>query len=99
MRLHRPWKIRNQKEAFWFGFELLKHNYAIHPLRPGIAGWLGTNPKTKAKEACGNLLHPGNDGRPLWMNGGLIPKWQGKMELQKFEVFALEGPVDTVRAD
>nr|KAJ3410695.1 hypothetical protein HK105_002839 [Polyrhizophydium stewartii] len=62
-------KSHGDKELIWLGHEATRLPVAAGPSNGGAIGTLTTD--GAEFRVCGPLYHPGNDGRPLWINGGL----------------------------
>ncbi|KAM3578330.1 hypothetical protein VKS41_009231 [Umbelopsis sp. WA50703] len=62
--------VHGDKETFWVGFEMVQTPYAFIKSYGAVLGGLGH--KGDASRVCGNQLHLGTDGRPLWWNGGIF---------------------------
>jgi hypothetical protein len=78
----------------------MAHEILETPYRfsPGIGGAIGLYSKDK-KGACGSILHPDDQGRPLWFNSGMKKdKYDsGKgQETAKFEAYAISDSQSTV---
>jgi len=62
--------VHGDKETFWVGYEMTQTPYAFIKSYGGVIGGLGH--KGDPSQVCGNQLHLGTDGRPLWWNGGMF---------------------------
>ncbi|KAH8552360.1 mannosyltransferase putative-domain-containing protein [Umbelopsis sp. PMI_123] len=62
--------VHGDKETFWVGYEMTQTPYAFIKSYGAVIGGLGH--KGDPSQVCGNQLHLGTDGRPLWWNGGMF---------------------------
>jgi hypothetical protein len=62
--------LKCEQQTFWVGFEMVQTPYAFIKSYGAVLGGLGH--KGDASRVCGNQLHLGTDGRPLWWNGGIF---------------------------
>jgi len=71
------------KESFWIGMEMADEAYSDMNPCAGVFGWGKIMNGTEV--TCGHIAHFDRQGRPLWLNGGIVEdKLVNKEEINNF---------------
>lgn len=63
--------LHGDKEAFWLGAEAVGAKYSWAEPRCGVIGNVAED-GDGAQMVCGKILHFDREGRPYWLNGGIL---------------------------